>query len=221
MLVFHYIMGISNQNAASLYNPLLDSQNIKGEDFTLSMLIIILKPVTKVHKCWITLLSFLLFFFSFFSFPSFSFSFFHLLHLYLLLVHFFLFPLILIPSYPFFFSLSNSIFPFPSFSFFSLIPFLLSISLSFPSPSSSFPFFLLFSSFSNSICPFPYFPSFFFLIVSSKCFSICFISLVAAICDKTYEFLCLEGTACLYISQVCDGVFDCPDKSDEFNCSSM
>lgn len=39
------------------------------------------------------------------------------------------------------------------------------------------------------------------------------------VCNNATEFLCVESQKCIPIGYVCDDVFDCPDHSDEFNCT--
>ena len=34
------------------------------------------------------------------------------------------------------------------------------------------------------------------------------------------EYTCLDG-ACVHLDDVCDGISDCKDKSDELNCQSI
>lgn len=39
-------------------------------------------------------------------------------------------------------------------------------------------------------------------------------------CDRVEDFLCNDGT-CISKSQVCDRIYNCPDKSDERNCRKL
>ena len=38
-------------------------------------------------------------------------------------------------------------------------------------------------------------------------------------CDSNTEFKCLNTQKCIELTQVCDKIFDCPDRSDEYNCN--
>ncbi len=59
------------------------------------------------------------------------------------------------------------------------------------------------------------------------CFSYCTngkFECVGEICNGTLEcaenkFACLDESRCIYDAHVCDGVVDCIDSSDEYNCS--
>ena len=35
------------------------------------------------------------------------------------------------------------------------------------------------------------------------------------------DHLCGDSTTCIVSNKICDGIMDCQDNSDEFNCSSM
>ena len=38
------------------------------------------------------------------------------------------------------------------------------------------------------------------------------------LCESNREFQCLNTEKCINSKQICDGTFDCPDRSDEYNC---
>jgi len=44
---------------------------------------------------------------------------------------------------------------------------------------------------------------------------------VCKTCNKELAFQCADKSACIHRSKVCDGRFDCSDRSDEKNCSEL